>query len=88
MNTAVLDREAPTALERPWGQLEIRRLTALARTQLTLLGAVDGPAIASLRAAIAEALAEGHDVWIDIGGITSVRRSVVGELRELVPWFA
>ena len=88
VNTALLDREAPTVLERPWGQLEIRRLTALARTQLTLLGAVDGPAIATLRAAIADALAEGHDVWLDLGSVTSVRRSVVDELRELAVWVA
>ena len=46
------------------------------------------PAIASLRAAIADALAEGHDVWVDVGQITSVRRSELGELLELSPWVA
>ena len=86
MNTAVLHWDAPAALERPWADLEIRRLNALARTQLTLLGVVDGPAIARLRAAIADALAQGHDVWLDVDHITSIRRSVVGELRELAVW--
>ena len=71
-----------------WAGMEIRRLSALARTQLTVFGAVDGVAISHLRETIAEALAEGHDVWIDIDQITSVRRSVVGELCELAPWVA
>ena len=88
MNTALLEREAPANLERPWGRLEICRLKALARTQLTLVGTIDGPAIAALRAAIADALAEGHDVWVDVAHVTSVQRSVVGELRELAAWIA
>ena len=80
MNTVVLTTH--------WAGMEIRRLSALARTQLTLFGAVDAPAIASLRAAIADALAEGHDVWVDVGQITSVRRSELGDLLELSPWVA
>jgi hypothetical protein len=80
MNTAVLTPH--------WAGMEIRRLSALARTQLTLFGAVDASAVASLRAAIADALAEGHDVWVDIGQITSVRLSVLGDLSELSPWVA
>jgi hypothetical protein len=78
MNTAVL---APH-----WAGMEIRRLSALARTQLTLFGAVDASAITTLRAAIAVALAEGHDVWVDVDHVTSVRLSVIGELGELAPW--
>jgi hypothetical protein len=69
-----------------WAGMEIRRLSALARTQLTLFGAVDASAVATLRAAIADALAEGHDVWVDVGHITSVRLSALGELSELSPW--
>jgi hypothetical protein len=66
--------------------MEVRRIKPLARTELALIGGVDGPAVARLRAAIADALAEGHDVWIDVDDITSVKRSVVGELQELAVW--
>jgi hypothetical protein len=90
---AVLSKDAPTSTpparqERCWAGIEVRRLGALARTHLTLFGAVDGPVIASLRAAIADALADGHDVRLDVDHITSVRRSVLGELHELAVWVA
>jgi hypothetical protein len=83
MNTAVLTLNTPR-----WAGVEIHRLAALARTQLTLFGIVDGPALAALRAALAAALAEGHDVWIDVDHVTAVRRSVLGELYELAAWVA
>jgi hypothetical protein len=83
MNTAVLTLNTPR-----WAGVQVQRLSALARTQLTLFGIVDGPALSALRAAIADALAEGHDVWIDIAHITAVRTSEVDELSELAPWVA
>jgi hypothetical protein len=83
-----LSREATSTADRSWAGLEVQRLSALARTHLTLLGPVDGPAIASLREAISDALADGNDVRLDVDSITSVRRSVVGELHELAVWVA
>jgi hypothetical protein len=66
--------------------MEVRRSNPLARTELALVGGVDGAAVARLREAIADALAQGHDVWVDVDDITSVKRSVVGDLRELAVW--
>jgi hypothetical protein len=82
---AVLSKEAPSApiLERPWAGLEVRRWTALARTRLTLFGAVDGTAVSALRRAMAEAASEGHEISLDLGNITVVKRSALNGLLEL-----
>jgi hypothetical protein len=44
---------------------------------------VDAGAIAAVRAAIADALAEGHAVSLDLDHHTTVRRSALGDLLEI-----
>jgi hypothetical protein len=72
------------AMERLWSGIEVRRWTAVARTRVTVRGAVDAAALTALRSAIAQARSEGHLVSLDLDHITSVRRSALGGLLEIV----
>ena len=72
------------ATDRLWTRLEVRSWTTTGRTRLTLLGAVDAAALHALRAAIATARDEGQHVILDLDHITSVRRSALGGLLELI----
>jgi hypothetical protein len=67
-----------------WAGLEIRRCPALRRTHLTIYGEIDDAVLAELRSAIADALAEGHKLTIDLDSLTAVKRASCDELQQLV----
>jgi anti-anti-sigma regulatory factor len=66
-----------------WAGLDVRRCPALRRTHLVVYGSVDEQRVAELQAAVAGALAEGHEVTYDLHNLTLVESASLEALLDL-----
>jgi hypothetical protein len=63
-----------------WHRVEINISTALARTQITLLGALDNRAIAVIDETIAFARANGHTLTFELSQMSSITPAALSTL--------